>query len=107
MTSSQRQAAFDRFFASLARMRSQRLGLRYAGTIRKLPPPPLPGEAPGATRYYLNAVEADGSASGLVELGGAADAALRKAERWVETGKGPAPLPAVKRPKSGKLKRKV
>ncbi|HXQ80163.1 MAG TPA: hypothetical protein VN775_02540 [Opitutaceae bacterium] len=107
MTPAQRQSAFDRFFASLARARAQRLGLRYAGTIRKLPPPPLPGETTGATRYYLNAVAADGSASGLVELGRSADAALRKAERWVETGKGPAPVPAGKRERPATLKRKV
>ncbi len=105
MTSAQRQAAFDRFFTSLARRTSQRLGLGYAGTIRKLPPPPLPGEAPGATRYYLNAVAADGSGSGLVELGGAADASLRSAEKWVWTGKGPAPVDAGS--KRAKLKRKV
>jgi hypothetical protein len=103
MTPSQRQAAFDRFFTSLARARSQRLGLGYAGTIRKLPPPPLPGESPGATRYYLNAVAADGSGSGLVELGGSADAALRRAEAWVGSGSGPAP--GESRPV--KLKRKV
>jgi hypothetical protein len=107
MTHAQRQAAFDRFFASLARMRSQRLGLGYAGTIRKLPPPPLPGEAPGAVRYYLNAVAADGSGSGLVELGGPADAALRKAERWVETGRGHAPVPVVRKSKRPTLNRKV
>jgi hypothetical protein len=105
MTSAQRQSAFDRFFNSLARARSERLGLGYAGTIRKLPPPPLPGEPPGATRYYLNAVAADGSRSGLVELGNATDAALRRAERWVESGKGPAPARA--RPRAAKLKRKV
>jgi hypothetical protein len=58
MSPAQRQAAFDRFFTSLARRCSQRLGLGYAGTIRKLPPPPLPGESPGTTRYYLNAVAA-------------------------------------------------
>lgn len=91
MTQSQRQAAFDRLFVSLARACSRRLGLGYAGTIRKLPPPPLPGEAPGAARYYLNAVAADGSGSGLVELGGAADGALRRAEEWAATGKGPRP----------------
>jgi|CZKI01.1.fsa_nt_gi hypothetical protein len=107
MTQAQRQAVFDRLFASLARSRSQRLGLGYAGTIRKLPPPPLPGEAPGATRYYLNAVAADGSGSGLVELGGPADAALRRAERWVETAKGPAPVPARRESGSNKLTRKV
>jgi hypothetical protein len=94
MTRRQRQSAFDRFFASIARSRSRRLGLRYLGTIRKLPPPPLPGESQGATRYYLNAVAGDDSASGLVELGGRADAALRRAERWVETGEGPAPAGA-------------
>jgi len=91
MTPSQRQASFDRYFTHLARRRSRRLGLVFAGTIIKLPPPPLPGDPPGATRYYLNAVERDGSASGLVELGEAANAALRRAEKWVETGKGPAP----------------
>ncbi len=96
MTSKQRQAAFDRFFIEHARKCSKRLGLGYLGTIRKLPPPPLPGEAAGTTRYYLNAVAKDGSRSGLVELGGAADAALRRAEKWVATGEGPAPavLPA-------------
>jgi hypothetical protein len=107
MTPAQRQAVFDRFFTSLARKCSRRLGLGYAGTIRKLPPPPLPGEGPGATRYYLNAVAADASRSGLVELGGAADAALRRAEKWAETGKGAAPVPEGKVAASAKLKRKV
>jgi len=99
MTPSQRQAVFDRFFTSLARSRSQRLGLCYLGTIRKLPPPPLPGEAAGTTRYYLNAVAKDDTTSGLVELGGRADAALRRAEHWVESGKGavPAAAPAGRR----------
>jgi hypothetical protein len=96
MTPTQRQAAFDRYFTELARKRSLRLGLRFAGTIRKLPPPPLPGEKPGATRYFLNAVAADGRGSGLVALGGPSDAALRRAENWVATGRGPAPVPSVK-----------
>jgi hypothetical protein len=89
MTPKQRQAAFDRYFTEHARKCSQRLGLGYLGTIRKLPPPPLPGEAAGAT--HLNAVAKDGSRSGLVELGGTADAALRRAEKWVSTGEGLAP----------------
>ena len=93
MNSSQRQAAFDRFFADLARRRSERLGLGFAGTIRKLPPPALPGEAQGPTRYFLNAVAADGRGSGLVPLGVTADAALHRAEKWVQTGKGAAPPP--------------
>jgi hypothetical protein len=104
-TSTQRRAAFERFFTDLARARSTRLGLGFVGTIRRLPPPPLPGEAPGGTRYYLNAIAANGAGPRLVELGAAADAALRRAERWVETGKGPAP--AGPRPKPPKLKRKV
>jgi len=107
MTPARRQAAFDRFFTELARKCSRRLRLSYAGTIRKLPPPPLPGEKPGATRYYLNAVAADASGSGLVELGGGADAALRRAEKWVEAGGGPAPFPVRARPRPGQLKRKV
>ncbi|HEY5228411.1 MAG TPA: hypothetical protein VIJ19_07700 [Opitutaceae bacterium] len=94
MTSSQRKAAFNRFFISLAKSRASRLGLGYAGTIRKLPPPPLPGESQGPTRYFLNAVASDGSRSGLVELAGTAEASLRKAESWVETGKGTAPAAA-------------
>jgi hypothetical protein len=93
MNFSQRQTAFDRFFTDLARTRSERLGLGFAGTVRKLPPPPLPGEAQGPTRYFLNAVAADGKGSGLVPLGVTADAALRRAQKWVETGKGAAPSP--------------
>jgi hypothetical protein len=92
MTPAQRQASFDRYFTKLARTRSKRLGLGFAGTIRKLPPPPLPGEAAGTTRYFLNAVASDGAGSGLVELGGAADASLRRAERWVATGEGSKPF---------------
>ncbi len=91
MTPAQRQNTFNRFFAGLARSCSERLGVGYAGTIRKLPPPPLPGEIQGETRYYFNAVAADGSGSRLVELGGAADRGLRRAEKWAETGNGPAP----------------
>jgi len=106
MTPSQRQAAFDRLFIALARKCSKRLGLRYLGTIRKLPPPPLPGEPAGATQYYLNAVAGDGSRSGLVELGGSADTSLRKAEKWVATGAGPAPAGAAAG-KPARLKRKV
>ena|ERR1700722_11211589 len=106
MTPSQRQAAFDRLFVALARKCSKRLGLRYLGTIRKLPPPPLPGEPAGTTRYYLNAVAGDGSRSGLVELGGPADASLRRAEKWVATGSGPAPAGASPK-KAAPLKRKV
>jgi len=101
MTPTQRQAAFDRFFADLAKRCSRRLGLGYAGTIRKIPPPPLPGEKPGQTRYFLNAVAADSSRSGLVELGGAADAALRKAEKWAQTGVGKPPVAAPRRPRPG------
>jgi hypothetical protein len=91
MTSTQRQAAFQRFFTTLAKARAVRLGLGYAGTIRKLPPPALPGEAPGTTRYFLNAVARDGSGCGLVELAGPAEASLRRAERWLESGEGPPP----------------
>jgi hypothetical protein len=107
MTPGQRQAAFDRFFIALAKRCSLRLGVGYLGTIRKMPPPPLPGEAPGGTRYYLNAVAKDGSSSGLVELGAPADAALRRAEKWVESGEGPAPALAPPKARVIHLKRKV
>jgi len=91
MTPAQRQSAFQRYFIDLARQHAERKGLSYMGTIRKLPPPPLPGEPPGITRYFLNAVSADGRSTGLVELTGAAEAALQRAERWAETGRGAAP----------------
>jgi hypothetical protein len=102
MTPKQRQAAFDRYFIALARKCAARLGLRYVGTIRKLPPPPLPGEKAGGTQYFLNAVSKDGSRSGLVELGGPADAALRRAEKWVATGAGPAPALAAPKAKAAR-----
>jgi hypothetical protein len=91
MTPAQRQSAFQRFFADLARQHAERKGLSFVGTIRKLPPPPLPGEPLGVTRYFLNAVSADGRSTGLVELTGTAGAALQRAERWAETGRGAAP----------------
>src|ERR1700685_1819397 len=106
MTPAQKQKTFTRFFAGLARSCSEKLRVSYAGTIRKLPPPPLPGETHGETRYYLNAVAADGSGTRLVGLDGAADRALRRAEKWAEAGSGPAP--GAKAPARGlKLKRKV
>jgi hypothetical protein len=103
MTHARRQTTFQRFFTTLAKARAERLGLGFAGTIRKLPPPPLPGEPAGATRYFLNAVAPDGSTTGLVELAGAAEASLRRAEHWVESGVGAAPGAA----RPPKLKRKV
>jgi hypothetical protein len=90
MSPAQRQAAFERIFANAARGFARRLGVGFAGTIRKLPPPPLPGELPGATRYYVNAVSGDGAPS-LMELSGPALAGVRRAERWAETGEGPQP----------------
>ncbi len=92
MTSSQRQAAFDRLFSEVARRSAKRLGVGYAGKVRKLPPPPLPGEKAGATRYYLNAVDADGRGLSLLEVGSKADATLRRAEAWAETGRGKRPV---------------
>ena len=103
MTYARRQTTFQRYFTTLAKARAARLGLGFAGTIRKLPPPPLPGEPAGATRYFLNAVARDGSSSGLVELAGAAEASLRRAEHWVESGAGAAPRAAP----PPKLNRKV
>lgn len=99
MTPAQRHAAFNRLFADLARRRAARLRLGYAGTIRKLAPPALPGEKPGANLYFLNAVAADGKGSGLVPLGREADAELRRAEKWVESGIGPAPDLVPRSPK--------
>ena len=103
MTTSQRQVVFQLYFTELARTHAKRQGLGYAGTIRKLPPPPLPGEGIGATRFFVNAVSRDGLTSGLVELPGPAEAALQRAERWAESGQGAAP----RRPRPPTLKRKV
>lgn len=103
MSPAQRQAAFERLFAASARAYARRLGLGFAGTIRKLPPPPLPGERPGATRYYVNTVALDGAAAGLVELRGSALAEVRRAEAWAETGTGAAPAGR----RAEKLKQKV
>lgn len=91
MTPSQRRSAFDRLFVKLAKKRAKRLGLAYAGTVRKLPPPPLPGERPSEARYYLNAAAAGPRGGGLVELGRTADAVLRSAATWAETGTGRKP----------------
>jgi hypothetical protein len=91
MTSAQRRATFDRLFVKLAKKCAKRLGVAYAGTVRKLPPPPLPGERPGEARYYLNSAAAAPKGGGLVELGRTADAALRSAAAWAETGKGRKP----------------
>jgi hypothetical protein len=106
MTPNQRQTAFERLFTALAKRRAERLGITYVGTIRRLAPPPLPGEEPGSTLYYLNAVPGAGRGPSLVGLGTTADAQLRKAEKWVATGKGPAPVPPATR-KRRSLKRKV
>lgn len=92
MTSTQRQALFDRLLNEIARGRAKRLGLSYAGTIRKLPPPPLPGERQGFTRYFVNTVSPDGRRARVAELGATADARLRRAERWASTGEGTAPV---------------
>jgi hypothetical protein len=92
MTPLQRQAAFDRLFTGIARRRAKRLGVAYAGKVRKLPPPPLPGEKGGSMRYFLNAVDADGRGLSLVELGPTADAKLRSAQAWAETGAGRLPV---------------
>ena len=103
MTSfSQRQAAFDKVLTDVARRHAERLGVGFAGTIRKLPPPPFPGEKPGITRYYVNTVARDGGRAGLVELVGSARDEIHRAATWAETGKGPAPSARGK----AKLKRK-
>ena len=91
MTPVRRRAAFDRLLVKLAKKCAKRLGLAYAGTVRKLPPPPLPGEKPGVARDYLNAAAAGPKGAGLVELGRTADAALRAAAKWAETGEGRKP----------------
>jgi hypothetical protein len=106
MTPAQRQAAFERLLVSVARRRAESLGVSYVGTIRRMAPPPLPGEAAGTTMYFVNAALANGKGPTLVEFGTAFNAELRRAEKWVETGKGPAPkLPKTK--KSGRVTRKV
>ncbi len=100
-TSTQRRAAFERFFTDLARARSERLGLGFVGTIRRLPPPPLPGEAQGGTRYYANAIAAGkGRARGLVELGVTLPTPPSEEGRAVEFETGEGPAPAGPRPQA-------
>ncbi len=93
----QRQARLERFFADLARRYALSLGLGYLGTIRQLPPPPLPGERLGATRYYVNGLPPQGGGTQLVEFNPTLYAAVRRAEAWVQTGRGPAPKGPGKR----------
>ncbi|HEY1765334.1 MAG TPA: hypothetical protein VGF85_10455 [Opitutaceae bacterium] len=100
MNPTQRQAVFNRFLTALARGCAEKRGLGFAGTLRKLPPPPLPGESSGDTRYYLNAIPPDGAPPRLIELKGAMDRALRRAEEWLESGRGPAPSHPAGRPRS-------
>jgi hypothetical protein len=89
MNQTQRQAAFDRFLVAQARAAAARLKARYLGTITKLPPPPLPGEVSGKTRYYSNTLSQRGAA--LVEITGSAGEALARGERWVASGEGSIP----------------
>ncbi len=103
MTSTQRHAAFERLLGDVARRRARRLGLGFLGTLRKLPPPPLPGEPAGSTRFFLNAVSADGARAGLVELDGRERAELTRAELWAATGEGRAPARPAARSR-GKIK---
>jgi hypothetical protein len=91
VTRSQRQNQFDRFFLALAREYSRGLGLEFVGTIRKLPPPPFPGQSQGPTRYFVNAFSAGGEGTRLVEFNAKLYGALRRAAEWVESGKGPRP----------------
>jgi hypothetical protein len=91
MTNAQRQRRFETYFTELARALARSLGLAYLGTIRQLPPPPLPGQQLEATRYYVNGLAPSGGGTRLVEFTPALYAALRQAEAWVETGRGPGP----------------
>jgi hypothetical protein len=100
----QRQARLERFFADLARRYALSLGLGYLGTIRQLPPPPLPGERLGATRYYVNGLAPKGGGTRLVEFNPPLYAAVRRAEAWVESGRGPAPEVAGKRGTGKRIK---
>jgi len=104
MTLNQRQAAFERLLTALARRRADRLKMGYVGTIRRLAPPPLPGEKQGTTLYYVNAAPKRGGGPELVGLGNEANALLRRAERWVESGEGPPPAVPAPGRKAGKVK---
>ena len=91
MNSSQRQAAFERLLTALARRRADRLRMGYAGTIRRIAPPPLPGQKAGSTLYFVNATSARGGGPSLVGFDRESAAILSRAEKWVESGKGAAP----------------
>lgn len=95
MSPAQRKTAFEKLLGDIARRRAKALGLAYAGTLRKFPPPALPGSEMARTRYYLSAVAVEAGAKRLVELDGRDGETLFKAESWVQTGLNP---PAVLAP---------
>ncbi len=91
MTPTQRQSAFDTYLAEIAQALARRLRMDYVCTVRRLPPPPFPGEKAGAVLYFVNGAQRPGAERKLVEFTRPMYAALRQAEAWVDTGKGRPP----------------
>jgi hypothetical protein len=95
MTALQRRRIFDRKFTEMAHDLARRKRLDYVGTIRKLPPPPLPGEKPGTVRYFVSGA-AKGGRGILEEFTRPMYRKMRRLEAWELTGNG-APAGVLKR----------
>ena len=91
MTLSQRQAVFDRYLAEISKAFAKRLKIDYVCTVRRMPPPPFPGETAGEILYYVNGGVRGKPERKLVEFTRPMYAVVRKGQAWAESGKGKSP----------------
>src|ERR1700739_1709607 len=92
MTRPQRQAAFDRHVTEVAQAYAKKLGMDFICTVRRLPPPPFPGESPGEVAYYVNGAPKGKSDRKLVAFTAPMLKSLKAAQAWVEGGSGKPPF---------------